>query len=156
MTLPSNVTARVRTQLLIELTNPNDRAATSIDTAQLDLASTDVEADFRTFAGTTYDDTDARHVSEAIVGVILKLQAYMGTTPKPFEDVTEWQERLHDRLRMVTGNNRIRPKSTSELTPVPEAPGGVKVTPWFDPDSAFTDLIPDQNVTPGDPSFRGC
>lgn len=146
MPLADEVTNRVRTQLLVELTNPNDRSATTVNTTQLGRAVTDVQAAFRTYASVTYSNDDARHVEEAIVGVLLYLQMYAGKTPRPARDVTEWKRNLHDVFRLVAGgNNRVMPESSSQLTPTEEAPNGITVRPFFDPDGAWRDLVPDSS-----------
>lgn len=140
MPLTTEVQNRYRTQFLIELTNPNDRGATTVNLAALQEASDDVEADLEVHAGTAYDNNDARHVSAAVRGVVKRLQVYQGKAPD--RDITNWQQSLRDGLRLVTGNNRVRPRSSSNLTPAEEAPGGQIVRPFFDPETAFGDLIP--------------
>ena len=104
------------------------------------LAVTDVEADFEVYGNIVYDDTDARHVSVAVIGVFLKLLAYKQETAD-VDRYEAWQERLKEGLRMVTHNNRLLPKTNSQLTPSEEAPNGAIVRPWFD-DVIMGDLIP--------------
>ncbi len=91
-----------------------------------------------------YDNTDARHVSAAIEGIEVKLQVYKGDSPSR-QRHKDWQSMLENKLRLVTNNNRILPKSSSRLTPAEEAPGGLQVRPSFDGEESFEDLIPGQS-----------
>jgi hypothetical protein len=142
MALVDEVKSRFPTEKLIQLTNVDSTDATTIDDARLLLAATDVEGDFRTLAGILYNNADARHVSFATTGVIRKLQVWKLETAAD-EMHEAWQKSIHDVLRLVTGNDRIRPKSSSELTPAKEAPGGIKVRPHFDVEESHLGLIPD-------------
>lgn len=143
MALVDEVQSRIVTQKIVELTNVDDLDATTIDTTKLQKAADDVEADFKVLAGIVYDNTDARHISFAVVGVVRKLQVWKleSTADEAHE---RWQKSLHDRLRLVTGNDRIKPKTSSALTPAEEAPGGEILRPHFDSEESFLDLIPGQ------------
>ncbi len=142
MALATRVQNRVRTQLLIELTNPNDKTATTVETTVLGYAVTDTAADFETYAGVAYDDTDARHVAEAVRGVVVRLEVNAGRAKA--ERLTEWQDRMDRMFRLRHGNDRIMPQSSSRLTPQTEAPSG-EVRPWFDLEETFNDLIPNES-----------
>lgn len=139
-TLEADVKARVPNQTLVELTR-SDPSATTIDDTILSNAVVDVQADFKTYGGITYDAANAQHVSEAIMGVCYRLLAFKfeanGTAR-----YGEWQERIHKTLRIVTAQDRIMPKSSSRLTPATEAPGGTVERPLFDVEERFADLIP--------------
>ena len=116
MTLAAKVTARYPSQLLVNLTNPNSTdAGTTINTTILGLATTDVEADFQIHAGTTYDDTDARHVTVATEGVIARLMEWTGHAGAE-QQKDRYMSRLNA-LEAVTGRNRILPQSDSVLAP---------------------------------------
>ncbi len=141
MALVDEVKSRFPTEKLVQLTNVDSTDATTINEARLLLAATDVEGDFRTLAGVVYSNADARHVSFATTGVVRKLQVWKLETAAD-EMHEAWQKSIHDVLRLVTGNDRIRPKSSSELTPSKEAPGGIKVRPHFDVETSHLGLIP--------------
>ena len=154
MTLADEVKSRVADQRLVELTNPDDRDATTINATVLNLAVDDISAEFQVLAGATYTNTDARHVTYGVDGVVLKLLAYMGQSPS-VAAFQSWKETVANRLRLVTGNNRIMPKSSSRLTPATEAPDGAIVRPYFDINSAFGDLVPDVNDSGDSRAFPG-
>lgn len=142
MTLIARVQARVSTQKLIELTNINTRASgLSVNTTTLQLAVDDSISDLRTFANVAYDDTDGRHVAAAVLGVILYLKTYK-LEAQADDRLEKWQKRIKDGLRMVTHNDRIKPKSSSQLTPAEESLNGIEVRPHFDTEVGFADLIP--------------
>ena len=132
-TLGYEVEVRYDAQLLIGLTNPNNRAAASVNATTLGYAVTDVEADFEIIAGVQYANDDKRHVNVAIEGVIAKLSMRMNQAGERSKNlVDEYLGRL-EQLAMVTGRDRLLPLSKSELTPSDEAPdGGTKVRPKFD------------------------
>ena len=139
MALTDEVTSRIPAQKLIEATNA-DISATTTDTAILALAATDVEADFKTYANSAYDGTDAQHVSHAIDGVWLKLLAYKRES-QAIKNYQEWQERLFDRLRLQGHNNRLKPSGSSKLDPTPTADNA---KPLFDANADFIDIIPER------------
>ncbi len=142
MALIDEVKSRIPTQKLAELTNLNDISVKAIDDPRLQLAVDDAEAEFKVRVGVVYDNDDARHKNFAIIGVvrILQLDKLESTAIKNYED---WHKAL-ERLRLVTGNDRIKPKSSSKKTPSEEAPNGVIVRPLFDVNDGFTDIIPEQ------------
>ncbi len=142
MALIDEVKSRIPTQKLAELTNLNDISVKTIDDPRLQLAVDDAEAEFKVRVGVVYDNDDARHKNFAIIGVvrILQLDKLESTAIKNYED---WHKAL-ERLRLVTGNNRILPKSSSEKTPAKASPGGELVRPLFDVNDGFTDIIPEQ------------
>lgn len=139
MPLATHVQNRYSAQLLIELTNPDNADATTLDSTRLGLAAGDVEADFRIYAGTAYSDTDARHIAAAVPGVIQKLRIYMGQVADVFAAEEDWQKRLRA-LGMVTGRNRIRPTLASNLTDE-----NAQAQPPFR-DSNFDDYLPGEPI----------
>ena len=151
MALEDRVKERVPEQRLINLTN-DKRGVTTIDNAILGFAARDTEADLEIFAGVAFDETDKRIVVLAVEGVILHLLKFKGESR--FEvKLDAWRTNLNERLRLVTGNNRIKPKTSSRLTPAVEAPGGEIVRPFFDAESSFDDVIPEQKDTGRPRSF---
>ena len=142
MPLIDEVIDRVPEDKLAQLTNPNERGATTTDTVYLQLFVDDVEADFESMGVGEFDPTDARHVSAGIIGVILKIQVAK-LDNVAVDKHEKWLRFLEDKLRLVTNNDRINPKSSSELTTAEEAPGGIIVAPWFDKELVGLDMIPD-------------
>lgn len=118
MALSDEVTSRLSSRRLIELTNPDTPGATTVDSTRLGLACTDTQADFEIHAGTAYDGTKATHVATAIDGVIYHLSK-SGDARVQAEVDKRWLARL-DALSLVTGRNRIAPSTTSEVVPVSE------------------------------------
>ena len=141
MSLSTLVQARYSSQRLVNLTNPDAGTQTSIDSARLTAACDDAEAEFEVHTGVEFDETDARHVSYAVRGVIALLTERMGTKGGA-EQLQRWYEALN-RLRQVTGNDRTTPESTSLLEPTPEDDGRTTpVRPAFD-DRRFRGLTVD-------------
>lgn len=139
MTLAARVTSRYPSQLLVNLTNPNNTAAgTTIDTTKLGLATTDIEADFQIHAGIEYDDDDALHVTVATEGVIARLMEWTGHAGAE-QQKDRYMSRLSD-LAKVTGRDRILPSSDSPL--VPSEPTSVfPIRPEFD-DEVWDGIVP--------------
>lgn len=132
MALTDDIQARYSTQRLVELTNPGDVTATTIDTTNLANAILDVEADLAIYAGVTYDGSDARHLSVAIPGVLLKLLLYTNNAGAGYADKEkDWLERVKA-LARVTSRDRIQPQTNSVLTPTPEQAGVEVVRPGSD------------------------
>lgn len=140
MPLATHVQNRIQTQLLVELTNPNDRSATTVNATVLGYAVDDVSADLQIYAGVAYVDTDARHVAAAVRGVLLYLRQYAGRATGIYDEIDRWHKMLTEDLRAVAGNNRLLPRTTSVLDPTDET---VNARPAFDPEAAWTDLVPD-------------
>lgn len=147
MTLISNVQSRIPSGRLIELTN-DDTSDTTVNATVLGLAADDIEAMFQILGVGTYDDTDARHVAEAVPGVVLLLRLWKGQATD--EDFENWKKNVMDKLRKVTGNNRISPKSSSKETPADEAPDGQEIRPDFDIHSSFDQYTPGQHSSDQD------
>lgn len=141
MSLTLNVQNRYGTQFLVNLTNPTDPSSTTIDTTRLSNACTDTESDLKIYCGVVYNDNDARHVSVAVDGVVAKLAVRTGTGGNYARSQhEEYISRLRD-LALVTGRDRVSPKTDSVLQPSPEQTGNEVVRPEFDW-RRFTDLIP--------------
>ena len=138
MALSDEVKSRVADAVLVDLTNPRGTSATTVNDAILDKASGDVEADFKTWANEAFDLTVDQHISLAIEGVILKLTFWSGNTEVNFKF---WYDKL-EALSRVRARDKIRPKTTSELTPSKEVLGTETVRPHFDAVN-FDDIRPD-------------
>ena len=147
MTLAANVQTRYGAQFLVNLTNPADPSATSVNTTVLDAAADDTEADFVIYSGVTYDETPAtnplaaQHVAVGVEGVVAKLALRTGTGGNYARTAhDDFIARLRD-LALVAGRDRISPRTDSQLTPTPERVGSEVVRPTFD-SPRFDDLIP--------------
>ena len=142
MALSDEVTARYASARLIQLTNPGDQTATTVDTTFLGKAATDVEADFEIIAGVAYDNSEARHVSVGVEGVIAKLYQ-RGEAAGGDADArhSAYLDRLAQ-LAKVTGRNRIIPTTSSVLTPTSERTTTSEVVPPEFDWPNFDDLIP--------------
>lgn len=129
-------------QALIELTNPRDPAASSIDTTVLQRACDDIESgEFRTYAQQAYDSTDRQHVNVACEGVVAILMKW-GASARNLQRIEwgDWVARCRD-LAAVSSRGRIEPSTSSELTPSDEVQGGETRRPWSDPEN-FEGLVP--------------
>jgi hypothetical protein len=139
-TLSTEIQNRLSSQLLVELTNPDDKSAETIDTDRLNAAIADAQAEFQVYCGVTYDNTVAVHTMAGIHGVIYYLHLYMGAFT---EEVDKYERRWRnalDQAALVTGRNRILPDSTSVLTPTPEQESTEVVRPDMDRPN-FDDLV---------------
>lgn len=139
LALSQAVQDRVGTQFLASLTNPGDPTATAVAVTKLDLASTDVQADFEIVVGVLFDATSSRHISVGVEGVIAKLIQRTGQSQRGDEVHNRYMERL-EMLREIAD-----PASKSELTPVDERRGTDIVRPQFD-DSKFDRYLPESPV----------
>jgi len=140
MALAAEVTARYPGSRLIQLTNPGDQSAAAVDATVLGLAVTDVQADFEIIAGIEYDNSEARHVSVAVWGVIAKLAGWSeaaGSTGVKLHEA--WIERL-EQLAKVTGRDRVPVTTSSQVTPTDERQTTETVRPWSD-HPHFDDLV---------------
>lgn len=142
MALADDVTARLSTTRLQQLTNPDDPTASAVDTTRLGLACTDAQAEFETVAGIAYDSTVARHTALGVRGAIIYLEKFIGL------DGGEWRE-SHDRwiadmerLRNRTHNAWIAPQTSSNLEPSRE-PSDETTRPDFDLET-FAEFRPER------------
>lgn len=117
MTLVTNFQARYSSTRVLQLSNPDDAAAVVIDTARLQAAADDIEfGEFPQICGVAYDDTDARHVAVAVLGVEWRLLRYQGVTAAGLTGArTEFAEAAERFALAGGGRDRITPKSSSNL-----------------------------------------
>jgi hypothetical protein len=145
MALADEVKSRYSTQFLAGVTNPQNSAPTTINDTTLGKACTDIESAFSK-KGILFDVTDADHVSTAVEGVVALLRKRCGQLGG-YEEWREWLTDL-DALRLVTANDRILPRSSSELTPTDENPNNDNETrPAFDI-ADFDHFVPDDKRSP--------
>lgn len=150
MSLSTQVTGRYSSQRMKNLTNPDNPAASAVDSARLNYACADVVGDFITYAGIDYDDTDAQHVSVGVEGVIALLTVRMGT--KGGDTLVEAYRKRLEQLRLTTSGDRIDPGTNTMLTPTNPGDDGTIVRPPFDVDNFRGVQVdpPDQGVTSSD------
>jgi len=142
--LSTHVTNRLSSRRLIELTNPDDNAAVTVDTTLLGYACDDAAAWLEMLAGVAYDDTDARHIAVAISAVEFLLISWAGPQGEALlrnrpgnETFNELRTRIEEQfgqLGAVTGRDRVKPQTTSNLVPTREAASG-DVRPSLGPES---------------------
>lgn len=132
MSLLSECQARYSNKFLIDLTNPQDRNATTIDTTRFGLAVVDVQTDFRLYAQITFNETDQTHLSIGVKGVIGYLMERVSQTPDQAQRLLREYRNQLSQLALVGARRRIRPQSqpTTETT----------CPPVFS-DSNFSDFI---------------
>lgn len=109
------VQARVPVKRLAQLTNINSNTASTTNTTVLELAVTDTEADFKTYAMLDFDPTDARHIRLGVDGVIAWLEANMGQDAEQ-KRLAAWRDRCAEFAR-TTSRARISPRVTPGLPP---------------------------------------
>ena len=123
MALSDRVQERLPAHRLVQLTNGN-KSDNSINTTLLGYATGDVEAMLEVYAGVAYDETDARIVAIAVQGVERLLARWKGQNERVDQMWDEWVQMVKNDLRRVTGNNRLRPKTSSLVYPTSENPSG--------------------------------
>lgn len=139
MPLSTHVTDRHSTQYLIELTNPQNRNATTVNTTLLGFAADDVDALFDVYTGVAYDDSDAQHIAVAVQGVIAFLLRRTGQATAQ-ERIDEWVTSMRS-LSRIEGRNRITPDSTTRMQPSADDRLTSTPRPAFD-DRHFDSFIP--------------
>jgi len=114
MALIDEVTAYYSTEELVKWTNPSSRAASSINTTNLQEACDDTEAWFEIYsAGVSYDNSNRKHLVLAREGVLLQLKRKAGIVNQALrEDLQAWQETVRD-LAKTDGLNRLSPEVDS-------------------------------------------
>lgn len=132
MALADEVTARYSTQRLVELTNADDKTATTVDTTVLGYAVTDATGEFETRVGVTYDNSNSKHVAVAVQGVLYYLRLYMGVENDALrQSEAKWREGM-TALGRVTARDRILPQTKSVLSPSAEQQNSEVVRPDMD------------------------
>jgi hypothetical protein len=141
MALTDEVQSRYSTQLLINASNPQSAAATTIDTTRLNNAVTDVQAAFKK-RGITYDNTIDTHVATAVPGVYARLLVVTGQDGGR----EEWTAFLDDLklLAETTSRDRVVPYTDSLLSPTQDTSGDL---PMFDR-KQFEGYVPGAPTSP--------
>ena len=139
MPLSTHVTDRYSTQYLVELTNPQDRSATTINTTLLGFSADDVDALFDVYAGVAYDDADAGHIAVAVEGVIAFLLRRTGQSTADAR-ISAWVSSMRD-LSRTEGRNRVTPDSNTRMQPSADDRLASTPRPAFD-DRRFDSFLP--------------
>ena len=135
MSLSTEVQGRYSSTLLIQVTNPQGAAATTLDTTRLNYSITDVEGQFLK-RGMTYDTTSKQHNVVAVPGVYATLLLYNGHMGG--KDQHDKFLKELDELREVDSRDKIDMDNDSELTPTEDTLGA---KPQMDR-SYFTGMVP--------------
>lgn len=140
------VQARIATQRLVQLTNPNSPSATAVDTTYLELAVTDTVADFETYAQERYDPAEPRHVAAGVKGVLATMRTWKGMDDDDEKALGKWHDSL-EAMAKTRSRARVIPASSRTATPSPEpSEGDGSKRPVFDR-TRFRDL--DVDPPPG-------
>lgn len=113
-----------------QLSNADNTGGGSQNNTVVDAACVRVASWIRIWAGLVYDDDDERHQTVAVDGITVILQKQNGAAEKggAWKD---WKFAVKD-LALVTSRNRVKPSTSSKLTPTPEVQNGEIVRPDFD------------------------
>src|SRR3990167_6752035 len=120
MALTDEVQSRYSSQILINVSNPQNSTSTTLDSTRLSLASTDVQAIF-TKHGLTYDNSVATHVQTGVGGVFARLSVMTGQIGAD----GLWEAFLKDMKLLVETKSRARkmPKTDYLLSPTEDTAG---------------------------------
>lgn len=130
--LATAVQARIATSRLVQLTRPNDDTATTVDTTYLELAVTDVEAEFQTWAQQEFDATDARHLALGVAGVVAMMRLWKGQSKDEEAAIDGWRKRCQEYAK-TSQRRRVVPTSSSRAQPAAERPDADGIVhPTFD------------------------
>lgn len=128
MALTDEVQNRYSSQLLINVTRPQNSNATTIDTDRLNEAIQDVTGDFE-MMGIDLDqaitDDDKRHIRVAVAGVYALLLQWSGRGGG--DEMEAYNQKLN-LLRESTSRDRISPTTDSLLTPTKDNSGDLPAT----------------------------
>jgi hypothetical protein len=132
---------------LIQITNPDTEAATTVNDTQGTRAATRAENIFRQIVGVTYDNSNEQHKTVAIPLVEWILKQRAGRLDPVME-----QERafIYEDLRglaKVTARDRVTPDTDSVLEATSEDVEGQVDRPNFD-SQRFDDITPDSPAAP--------
>jgi len=136
VSLATDVTARIDSQILVEITNKRDVTATTVNATILALACTDVEARFGIYAQTAYLSTNAAHVSIAVEAVEAILREWGGSARALGKEFWADFKSECEMVKDVGPRSHIAPASNGVRTPTADDPDR---TPTFD-DADFEDV----------------
>lgn len=117
MSLTTIAQTRIPAAELVQLTNPGDRSATTVDSTVLAAAVADAEAEFQLETGLEFDSAVAAHAAIGWVGVRYYLESYAGGAAAQGVDQTRqrWERGLAKIARMLGGDLPLLPQTLSPL-----------------------------------------
>jgi len=141
MALVDEVTARVPSQVLIELTNPRDSDETAADATKLAQAATSVQTRFAIYAEEAYSSSNDYHVELCVHGVVGLLQMWGSASWSSAKKFWEWFREECERYKAIGPRARIVPTTNSPYTPSNEEWDATEpIRPWSD-DREFYDIL---------------
>jgi len=138
-TLWASVVSNYESEGLINLTNPRDNSATSVDTTYGESAAQEVIDLFPLYGQVDYDASSSQHVAVGRRATIAVLYERGGTASSIAE--VEWNEVFGDdglltKLKRTSARGRQGPSSNSGVQQKSElTSNGRKVRGWSDPAS---------------------
>lgn len=112
MGLDAECLARWSTSRAVALTNPDGPDSNAVNSARLLAAVSDVQGEFRLYAGVPYTATLPEHVALGVAGVEIYLKRFQGKAGDG--DLRDWRDALKDAQAQYSW---IPPTSTSNLQP---------------------------------------
>lgn len=114
-TLSDLFQARYSSQMVLNLTNPDDPDAVAVDTDRLDAAIADVKADFERLAWVTLDETnvDADHIPLACTGIYLRLLERTGAAPEGYAEMLASYNSQLFKLAQISARSRMVDRYTA-------------------------------------------
>lgn len=145
---------RYSAEKLIQLTNPDNPNATTINMTNLLSSVNDVVASFDIWGGISFNPGDTRHVMVGCEAVIIVLQMRQ-LNADPAELRKQWRGVMQDFAESVGGRDKTVPQTDAVAVPTPESPDGSPVIPIFDParfQPGGTPSSPGSGINPSLPS----
>ena len=134
MSISQKVQDRFGNQRLVELTNPDNSSATTINQTMLDAAIDDAQGLFEQESGIALDENNKAHVKCIITGVLYFLELYKG---RDAGIMKQYQRTFLGDLQALRKKVYIAPQTNSQLKPSRER----------------ANQLPDMD--PMQPAFRG-
>jgi len=135
----TSVVANYESEGLVNLTNPRDNNATTVDTTYGQTAAQEAIDLFPLYGQVDYDESDTQHIAVGRRAVIAILFERGGTTSTIAE--VEWKEVFGDdglltKLKRTSARGRQGPSSNSGVRQKSElTSNGRRVRGWSDPES---------------------
>ena len=148
------VTAAYSTQALMDLTNPDDRSASTANATKGEAAAQAVIDLWPIYAQEDYDASSSLHVQVAVMGTIAMLHRRGGSSSEV--DKVTWEEVFGPdgalmKLKRTGARARILPQISGNTQRSTEGTtSGTPQRPWSDSDSRPEGLSPDLNPADDD------
>lgn len=110
MALVDHVTDRfgTNTSFLRNLTNHDDRTATTVNATRLAEAAASAEGQFPRHAGIAYDDTIEAHIDAGVLGVIAYLRMWSSKQGSAEPEMEKFRSAMHE-ISQIGARKRITP-----------------------------------------------